>query len=73
MKRDILKETEVLARPNQTPMTGLLDWLQWAVDATLCVCGHRSDEHKSVIGPPVCQVCDECDEFRPTFYRDGER
>lgn len=37
----------------------------WAMGRELCQCGHHFDNHTSVIGPPVCQDCDACDEFRP--------
>ncbi len=51
--------------------------VQEMIDSTLCVCGHRADNHSrddNIDNPDLGEPCSKCGcfTFRPTFYREGE-
>jgi hypothetical protein len=55
-----------------------LKHVETMLQATLCVCGHRQDNHSrddDVNNPDPGEPCSKCDcfTFRPTFYREGEK
>ena len=55
-----------------------LEHIQQKVDSTLCVCGHRQDNHSrddNIDNPDPGEPCGKCEcfTFRPTFFREGEK